>query len=205
MITLRRATLYDYKDFAELMLISAPFFPNLFGNRIKTILQELFRCHANLFSFEHTHFAEIDGDKAGMILGYDWQVKKRENLRTGFLLFKKTGISILCKFLTLIKFNVTVGRLCDGDYYISNVATYSQYRGRGVGKRLILEAEQKAKMVGAKRIGLDVEKENIDAINFYKKLGYKMIKEFSIALQWNNEVKSCILYRMTKKINDNFA
>jgi len=197
MITLREATLYDYKEFPELMLMSAPYFPILFGNRIKIVLQELFRCRANLFSFEHVDFAEIDGEKAGMILGYDWQVKKWENLKTGFLLFKKIGISILGKFLTLIKFNATVGRLCDGDYYISNVATYSQYRGRGVGKRLILEAEQKAKMVRAESIVLDVEKENISAINFYKKLGYKMIKEFSISLQRN---KILNFYRMTKQI-----
>ena len=54
-----------------------------------------------------------------------------------------------------------------------------------MGKRLILEAEQKAKMVRAERIVLDVEKENISAINFYKNLGYKMINESSVALQWN--------------------
>jgi len=113
------------------------------------------------------------------------------------LLFKEIGVSILGKFLLLIKFNATVGRVCDGEYYISNIAIYPQYRGMGVGKRLILEAEQEAKMVGAERIILDVEKENISAINFYKKLGYKMIKEVSISLQ-----KDKILHfnRMTKEL-----
>jgi ribosomal protein S18 acetylase RimI-like enzyme len=132
-----------------------------------------------------------------MILGYDWQVKKREDLRTGFLLFKKIGVSILCKFSTLMKFNATVGSVCDGEYYISNIATYPQHRGLGVGKRLILEAEQEAKMVGAERIVLDVEKENINAIDFYKKLGYKTIKEFSIPLQRN---KILHFNRMTKEV-----
>lgn len=187
----------DGKDFAELMLMSASYFPILFGDKIKTALQDLFRCRFNLFSFEHVYFAEVDGEKAGMILGYDWQVKKRENLRTGFLLFKKIGVSILGKFLSLIKFNATVGRVCDGEYYISNIATYPRYRGRGLGKGLILEAEQEAKMVGAERIVLDVEKENISAINFYKKLGYKMIKEFSISLQRD---KILHFYRMTKEM-----
>jgi len=89
MITIRRGALEDSKNFAELMLMSAPYFPILFGNRIKIVLQELFCCHANLFSFEHVHFAEIDGEKVGMILGYDWQVKKLENLRTGFYYLKR--------------------------------------------------------------------------------------------------------------------
>lgn len=202
MITVRKSTLEDNKDFTELLLMSASYFPILFGYKIKTVLQDLFHWRLNLFSFEHVYFAEIDGEKAGMILGYDWQVKKRENLKTGFLLCKKIGISILGKFLLLKKFNASVGRVCDGAYYISNIATYPQYRGKGVGKRLILEAEQEAKMVDAERIVLDVEMENISAIKFYKKLGYKMIKEFSIPLQSD---KILHLNRMAKEINDNFA
>lgn len=197
MITVRKATLDDNEDFAKLILISAPFFPILFGDKIKLALQDLFRYQSNLFSFEQVNFVEVDVEKAGMILGYDWQIKKRDNLRTGFLLFKKIGVSILVKFLSLLKFNATVGRVCDGEYYISNIATYPRYRGRGLGKGLILEAEQEAKMVGAERIVLDVEKENISAINFYRKLGYKMIKEFSISLQRNKILHFC---RMTKEM-----
>jgi ribosomal protein S18 acetylase RimI-like enzyme len=197
MITTRKAIIADDKDFAELVLVSAPYFQILFGDKIKIVLQGLFRCPANLFSFEHVYFIELDGEKAGMILGYDWQVKKRENLRTGFLLFKKIGVSILGKLFSLLKFNATVGRVSDGDYYISNIAIYSQYRGRGLGKGLILKAEQEAKRVGAERIVLDVEKENINAINFYKKLGYRITKEFSISLKTD---KILYFYRMTKEM-----
>jgi ribosomal protein S18 acetylase RimI-like enzyme len=134
MITVRKSTFDDNKDFAELVLISAPFFPILFSGRIRVILQDLFCYRSNLFSFEHVHFAEVDGEKAGMILGYDWQIKKQENLRSGFLLFKKIGVNILGKFLSLIKFNATVGRVYDGEYYICNIATYPKYRRMGVGK-----------------------------------------------------------------------
>lgn len=197
MIAIRKASPDDRKDFAELMLMSAPYFPILFGDNVKTVLQDLFHCRFNLFSFEHVYFAEVDGEKVGMILGYDWQIKKRENFRTGFLLFKRIGVSILGKLLSLMKLNATVGKVCDGEYYISNIATYPQYRGRGLGKGLILETEQEAKMVGAERIVLDVEKENISAINFYRELGYKMIEEFSISLQRN---KILNFYRMTKEM-----
>ena len=197
MITVRKPTFDDNKDFAELVLISAPFFPNLFGGRIKTILQDLFCYCSNLFSFEHVYFAEVEGEVAGMILGYDWQIKKRVNLRTGFLLFKKIGFSILGKLSPLIKFNATVGKLHNGEYYISNIATYPKYRGMGVGKRLMFEAEHEAKMVGADRIVLDVEKDNIGAITVYKKLGYETIKEISIHLQKD---KILHFYRMTKEV-----
>jgi len=198
MITIRKSVLNDNKDFAELMLISAPYFPILFGYKIKAVLQDLFCYRSNLFGFEHAYFAEVDGEKAGMILGYDWETKRRENLKTGFLLFKKIGVNILGKFLLLMKFNITVGKMYNNEYYISNIAVYSQHRGKGIGKKLIFEAEQEAKIIGAKRAVLDVEKENVSAVNFYRKLGYKVIKEFSISLK-----KDRILhfFRMVREIS----
>jgi ribosomal protein S18 acetylase RimI-like enzyme len=197
MIAVRKSTFDDNGDFAELMLISAPYFPILFGKKIKTILQDLFCYPSNLFSFEHAHFAEVDGKTAGMILGYDWNIKKHENLRMGFLLFKKIGAGMLVKFFSLIKFNSTVGKLNNDEYYISNIAVYSNYRRMSIGKKLMVEIEYKAKMAGAKKIVLDVEKDNIGAITFYKKLGYEIIKEFSIPLK-----KEKILYfhRMIKEV-----
>jgi len=198
MITIRKSFLDDNRDFVELMLMSAPYFPILFGYKIKAVLQDLFGYRSNLFSFEHVCFAEVNGEKAGMILGYDWKTKRRENLKTGFLLFKKIGISILGKFLLLMRFNVTVGRMYNGEYYISNIAVYSQYRGKGIGKKLIFEAEQKAKIIGAKRVVLDVEKENISAVNFYRKLGYKVIKEFSISLKRDRILH---FFRMVREIS----
>jgi len=89
MITVRKSILEDNKNFTELVLISAPYFPIIFGGKIKTVLQNLFHYHFNLFSFDHVYFAEVDGNVAGMILGYDLQVKKRENLRTGFCYLKR--------------------------------------------------------------------------------------------------------------------
>ncbi len=51
-------------------------------------------------------------------------------------------------------------------------------------------------MVGAERIVLDVEKDNIMAISVYKKMGYEMVKEFSILLRKD---KILHFYRMSKK------
>ncbi len=183
--------------FAELVLIPTPFFPLLWGKRIDTILQDLFCYHSNLFSFEHIHFAEVNGEKAGMILGYGWEIKERENLRTGSLLFKKMGISISGKLLLLAKFNKAIGKLYNGEYYISNIATYPRYRGMGAGKRLMLEAENEAEKIGARRTVLDVESDNISTIAFYQKLGYEIKNEFSVTLQ---KGKTLHFNRMIKEI-----
>ncbi len=135
-----------------------------------------------------------------MILGYDWKIKKRENLRTGLLLFRSVGISILNKLPLLLRFNSTVGSLCEGEYYISNVAVYPQYRGMGIGKRLLLEAEYEARRFKVGRMVLDVEKENIRAINFYRRLGYEIIGEYIIPLKGSKTLR---FYRMSKDISKN--
>lgn len=183
MVTIRKAILNDSKDFAELFLISAPYFPILFGQKIRSVLQNLFSHRSNLFSFEHVYFAEVDNEGAGMILSYDWQTKNRENLRTGFLLFKEVGPFILSKFLALMRFNTTVGKLNNGEYYISNIAVYQKFRRKGIGKKLMLVAEKDAKRIRSNSIVLDVEQENLGAIAVYKKLGYRAVKEFSILLR----------------------
>lgn len=203
MVIVRNATFGDSVAFAELMLISAPYFPILFGERIKTVLQDLFCRRCDLFSFEHVHFAEVNQEKVGMILGYDWKIKSVENLRTGFLLFRKAGVSLLYKTKLLMRFSTTVGQLHKGEYYISNIAIYPKYRGRGIGKTLMLAAEQEAKIAGAERIVLDVEKENTSAISLYENIGYEIIGKFSLPLQKD---KILHFYRMIKEIReDNFA
>lgn len=192
---IRNAKQGDALNFTKLLLMSAPYFPVLFGRKIQAVLQYLFCDHANLFSHRHSFVIEVDGEIAGMLLGYTWQEKNRENIRTGFLLFRKLGISLISKYSVLLKFNQTVGRLNKADYYISNIAIYPRYRGLGLGKRIMIQAEKNAKKMGAKNMVLDVEKDNLKAIGFYEKQGYKIIKNFQISLQKDTPLHFC---RMTK-------
>lgn len=43
---------------------------------------------------------------------------------------------------------------------------HRRYRGMGAGKRLMFEAENEAEKVGARRMVLDVENDNISTIAF---------------------------------------
>jgi len=182
MITLRRATPGDAVEFVELFLISSPYFPFLFGSGVNVALKDLFKRPSNLFSHQHVQIAEVAGSVAGMSLGYDWIVKSRENLRTGVLFSKNFGISMVFRIKDLLKFNATVGKFDIGEYYISNIATYPEFRGRGVGGSLIGNLERGAKILGAQKIVLDVEKENTGAINFYLHLRFYVVKKIIIPI-----------------------
>jgi len=187
----------EAEHFARLMEISAPeYFPALLGKRFKELFRRLFLEKGNLFSHEHVVFAIYEGQIAGMILSYDWKTKKREEKRTGWLMMKSLGFDFLRKLPAFISSTSGSGRLEKGDYYVSNVAVYPKFQGKGIGKALMLEAERLAMESGAERITLDVERNNERAIAIYKKLGYSIEREHSVEL----EGRTYRFYRVVKEL-----
>ena len=62
--------------------------------------------------------------------------------------------------------------LVAGEGHITNVAVHPDYRGRGIGNRLMLAIEELAKKRGATRMTLEVRVSNEVAQALYRKLGY---------------------------------
>jgi ribosomal protein S18 acetylase RimI-like enzyme len=196
-LEVRKATPEDVEDFVALFLISSPYYFRLFGEKIRTALYNMFKAERNLFSYQHVIFAELDGKNAGMLLGYPYDVKARENLRTGLLWLKYSGFKFLSTLPLLLRFNTTVGKLGKFEYYISNLATFEKFRGKGVRTVLIMKAEEEAKLLKAERIVLDVEQENTLAINFYERLGFEKVAEFYIPIRGKGVLS---FYRMGKRL-----
>ncbi len=175
-IIIRKGLPEDTQDFSNLILLSEPnLFPAMFGSGARNVLQNLFRQRKNLFSFEHSYFIEVDGKKAGMIIGYDWKTERGETWRTGLLLVKYMKLEFFTKILSLLKALSVVGRAEDNGYYISNIAVYPEFRGINLGTNLLSKIEREAKRYGAEKIALDVEVDNQDAIKLYNRLGYSIM------------------------------
>jgi ribosomal protein S18 acetylase RimI-like enzyme len=62
-----------------------------------------------------------------------------------------------------------------GSYYVCGVALFPEYRGRGIGSRLMALAEQDAAALGLNRTSLVVFRENAGALRLYQRLGYAEI------------------------------
>lgn len=186
----------EAEHFARLMGVSAPqYFPALLGPRFRDVFEALFLEKENLFSHEHVVFAVCDEEIAGMLLGYDWKTRKREEKRTGWLMVKILGFDFLKKLPGFISASLGSGRFGKEDYYISNVAVYPEFRGRKIGKSLMIHVEKMARET-ARRMVLDVERENGMAIAVYKKLGYAIKGEHSVKLGG----RRFWFYRMVKEI-----
>lgn len=195
-IVVRRASKEDAEGSANLILISAPsLFLTMFGDEAKQTIKYLFVQNKNLFSFEHTYVAEVEDKDAGIILGYSYDARIKESIRTGRLLLNHSSLKFITKFHSWVSL-YSVGNISRDEYYISNLAVYPEYRGLGIGTRLIYEAENEAKKCGLKRIALDVEIDNEKAINFYRKLKYRISKNFAVKL--NN--KTFCFFRMCKEL-----
>lgn len=64
-----------------------------------------------------------------------------------------------------------------GEVYITNVAVFPAYRGRGIAKKLIKKILDLSCKEKADFVTLEVRKSNISAINLYKNSGFEVVGE----------------------------
>lgn len=62
----------------------------------------------------------------------------------------------------------------ENEYHIGRIAVLKQYRGKGYGEKILLEAEKIVQEMGADCIKLSAQ---VRASGFYEKLGYKKYGE----------------------------
>jgi ribosomal protein S18 acetylase RimI-like enzyme len=65
----------------------------------------------------------------------------------------------------------------EGAMEVLNIGIDPEFQGRGYGKELMIFAEKQAIKKGRKKITLVTNKKNSLSINFYKNIGYTIIKE----------------------------
>ena len=73
--------------------------------------------------------------------------------------------------------SVEVYREPDNYIYLDDLSVTERYRGRGIGTRLIREAEAYAKERGIGSILFHVEKSNVSAFRLYERLGFAVLRD----------------------------
>jgi ribosomal protein S18 acetylase RimI-like enzyme len=172
---IRRGRADDSKDCARLVLESAEhFLPAVFGPLIGAALERLAAGRGTLFSHEHLRISETaDSHVAGALLGYGGRQKAAEDPRTGLALMGLLGWDMLKRLGKLLRFQGTIGKIGRLDYYVSNVAVYREFRGRGIGAALLADAEERAARDGCAAVVLDVETDNDAALRLYRRFGFR--------------------------------
>lgn len=146
------------------------------GNAGLSVLEILARTKISQYSFQNSLVAEINSIPVGVIVGYDGALLRKLRPITFALIHEKTG-----KYLQLEEETQA------GEFYLDSVSVYPEFRGRGIGRKLILKMCERAFAAGHQKVGLLVDAENPRAEKLYSELGFVRItpKRFCGNAMWH--------------------
>jgi ribosomal protein S18 acetylase RimI-like enzyme len=121
----------------------------------------------------------------------------RERKSSFKIYFRELGLfrAIKAYFFSSVKpFKMT-----DETIYLDTVAVKKEFRGKGVARKMLSLAEDKAKKMGKKVLTLWVAEENVPAYNLYKSFGFnKVVKKSSLILDKIFKYRNWIYMKFTK-------
>lgn len=173
MINIRKATKEDVGYIAEgiyhAFLLEDE---GLYNQWIRT-LKEVCEQEDTHYSYKNTWIAEVDGERAGMMIAVDGEHYREQRDK---MYPQLKGL-----------FDVAFGKGWDemedeakaGEFYIDSLAVSLPYRNQGVGTALIEKAKEMAKEKGISVVTLAVEPEN-KAKRLYQKLGFAYQRRIEI-------------------------
>jgi ribosomal protein S18 acetylase RimI-like enzyme len=181
---LRKPEPYDIDDCVKLIHISGP---NIYDYsmaaktpRTYEFLRVFYEKPGTMYSKEHVIVAEENGRIGGMVLAYpariSWQFS-RNMIKLIKDLLNLGGIFHIAKMMGRMGMNRYYPEPRDDEYFVSNIAVFEEYRGKGLGFKLLKKAEEMALENGLNKLSLNVEIENAHAKRFYEIFGFKEDKK----------------------------
>lgn len=173
MIRIRKATKEDVAYIAEGIYYAFLLEDEALYNQWIRILKEVCAQEDTHYSYRNTWIAEVDGERAGMMIAVDGEYYRKQRDK---MYPQLKGL-----------FDVAFGKGWDemedeakaGEFYIDSLAVSLPYRNQGVGTALVEKAKEMAKEIGIERVTLAVEPMNT-AKKLYQRLGFVFEREITI-------------------------
>ena len=153
----------------------------------------LFSSDAGRFGYSLAHVAELNHRPLGLLLSFPAADMTRLNLSVVKYLPRAFGWNVFGFVARTIAY-ANVREAEADEYYVSNIAVLPAAQGQGLGKRLLLQADELARRQKLKKVSLLVALENQIAQRLYKRNGYR------IAFTKNNKNPFASYHRMVKKV-----
>ena len=147
-----------------------------FSDSFQDLLNQMIPLDKGIYSYK---YILIDSDNKGCLLNYTLKNFNDEIFYTIKQIIKIKGLFPSIKYL-LRSLKLTNLKLSTNELYLSNISVFAEYRRNGIATMLIEKAEENAKAMKYKKMVLDVEPENKEAIRLYLKLGFKIIYKYAI-------------------------
>jgi|GEM_PF-61124 len=110
------------------------------------------------FSWRNAWVVEQGGDVAAMLLGYVQP--------------DPYPLDDLAQLPAVVRPLVELEALAPGSWYVNALAAYPQFRGQGLGTRLLAVAEGMARLGGSRTLSIIVAEQNHGAVALYERCGY---------------------------------
>jgi len=166
--TLRPARKSDAVALAALIDIAGEGIPVYLWNRMKAPGQSVFefgRARAardeGAFSCKNATVAEVDGEVVAALVDY----RLEDPYET----------DDLAELPDVVRPLVVLESKAPGSWYINVVAAFPEFRGQGIGARLLALAEEHGRTQGATSASMIVASANEGAVRLYARRGYKEI------------------------------
>ncbi len=167
-IAIRSAHISDASDLAVLVDIAGEGGPNYMwsmlaapGQSTLEIGRERARREEGGFSYRNATLAEVNGEVAGSLIGYRLDDP-----------YDLTGLDELPE---LVRPLVRLEAQAPGSWYINVLATFPEFRGQGIGTKLLDVAETKGRAEGVSAMSVIVGSWNEGAARLYARAGYSPI------------------------------
>ena len=138
----------------------------LCGAEYLKVLEAVAAADGTQYSYRNALVAEVGGDVAGAVVGYDGALL--ETFRSG-------TVSVVSKFYP--GFQLPDDETQAGEFYIDSLGVLPQFRGCGVGKRLLMAMAGKGFVLGCSKVGLIVDFENSGTAEIYRGCGFHPVGE----------------------------
>lgn len=113
------------------------------------------------FSYRNAFIAELDGNVAGMLTGY-----RQPDTMT---------IDDLAEVDPVLRPLFALEALAPGTWYVNVLATFAEYRSKGVGAALLAQAETLARQTNASGLSVIFEDDNLGGRQLYERTGFKEV------------------------------
>ncbi len=177
-LNIRKATINDAPLIAKVvaMAIGEDGVRHYCGYDHQSVLEEIARLENSQYSYRNTLVAEIDGISAGAAVAYD-----------GADLYKLRDVTLKHIFDRTGKTHNIEDETDASEVYLDSIAVLPEFRGLGIGKKLLLALKEIAFKEYGKNLGLLVDFENPDAERLYKSVGFERmnVKDFLGHKMWH--------------------
>lgn len=136
---------------------------DIYGNEDAGMLQVCSE-ESTLYSWKNTRLLKIDGQPVGGYIAYEGKDYSKMRKNTWPRCWEEPQDVL-----------DSIGpESFPGEFYLDSLAILPQYRGLGLGKKLVLDAIQQAEDKGCLSINLLADKHKSGLVRFYQALGFRV-------------------------------